>query len=106
MPKAKGDKPMSKAQLMSELAEKNKMTKKAVEDLFDSLYAIIQRELRSKGEITPLPGLVAFKKAIKKATPAKEGRNPRTGEPMMIKAKPQRTVAKASVRKGLKDMVA
>jgi nucleoid DNA-binding protein len=33
------------------------------------------------------------------------GRNPATGEPMMIKAKPARTVVKALALKSLKEMV-
>jgi len=96
---------MSKAELMSELADKNGLTKKAVEDLMNSLKDIIRRELNSKGEIAALPGLVVLKKATKKASKARMGRNPATGEAMQISAKPAKTVVRASLRKELKEMV-
>ena len=46
-----------------------------------------------------------IKRVEKKATPARQGKNPRTGEPMTIPAKPKRTVVKALALKGLKEMV-
>lgn len=104
-PKRNVTKAMSKAELMSELAAKTDLPKKTVEGLFDALYDIIRRELRAKGEIGALPGLVVLKKAQKKATKAREGRNPRTGEPVQIAAKPAKTVVRASLRKQLKEMV-
>ena len=41
----------------------------------------------------------------KKATPARQGRNPLTGEPITVKAKPARKVVKCRPLKGLKEMV-
>ena len=49
--------------------------------------------------------VAAPKKVVKPATPEHMGRNPQTGEPMMIKAKPKRVVAKALALKALKEMV-
>jgi nucleoid DNA-binding protein len=104
-PKQDASKPMSKAQLMTELATMNDMTKKAVEEFYDSISVVIRRELRSKGEIAILPGLVVLKKATRKASKARMGRNPATGEAMQISAKPAKTVVRASLRKALKEMV-
>jgi nucleoid DNA-binding protein len=42
---------------------------------------------------------------LKPKTPARQGRNPKTGEPMTIAAKPARTVVKAQALKSLKEMV-
>ena len=52
-----------------------------------------------------LPGLVKIMRKEIKASPAKEGRNPKTGETMMIAAKPKRTVVKVRALKKLKTMV-
>ncbi len=96
---------MTKSQYMAELASNNDMTKAAIEGVFATIEKIVRRELLSKGEISPLPGLVVFRKATKKATAARMGRNPQTGEAIQISAKPSKTVIKASLRKCLKDMV-
>ena len=40
-----------------------------------------------------------------KSPPPRQGKHPRTGEPMTIPAKPKRTVVKALALKGLKEMV-
>jgi len=55
--------------------------------------------------VVALPGLLKIKRVQKKATPARQGRNPATGEPMTIKAKPARVVVKAYPLKSLKEMV-
>jgi hypothetical protein len=55
--------------------------------------------------IFTLPGLLKVKRVEKPATKARQGRNPQTGEAIMIKAKPKRTVVKALPLKALKEMV-
>jgi nucleoid DNA-binding protein len=52
-----------------------------------------------------LPGLLKLTVSRKPATKAKEGRNPFTGETIMIKAKPARNVVRARVLKAVKDAV-
>ena len=52
-----------------------------------------------------VPGLLKIKRVEKPATKARQGRNPATGEPIMIKAKPKRTVVRALPLKALKEMV-
>ena len=46
------------------------------------------------GEAVYLPGFCNFKPAIAAAKPAKEGRNPQTGEPITISAKPAKKVVR------------
>lgn len=63
------------------------------------------KKAKQKDRVTVLPGALTVYKNRKKATKARDGINPFTGEPMRIKAKPARTVVKASVLKRLKESV-
>ena len=88
------------------LAEATGLRKKQVSQFFDELSKMIQQELSKKGPgVVTIPGLLKIKRVEKPATKARQGRNPQTGEPMMIKAKPKRTVVRALALKGLKEMV-
>ena len=58
---------------------------------------------RSAGVFT-LPGLAKFSVTAKKATRARKGINPFTGEETTFAAKPARRMVKVRVLKGLKDM--
>jgi nucleoid DNA-binding protein len=88
------------------LSEKTELTKKDIGKVFDELTAFIKAQLGKKGPgVFTVPGLLKIKRVEKKATPARQGKNPRTGEPMTIPAKPKRTVVKALALKGLKEMV-
>ena len=99
-------KPATKSATFQKLAEATNLTRKQVAAFFDELTALIKNELGKKGPgIFNLPGLVKIKRVEKPATKARPGKNPRTGEPMMIKAKPKRTVVKPLALKALKEMV-
>lgn len=102
-----GAKPMSKNELYGKLAEKTGLTKKQVSEVFDGMHELIKLSLTKKGgpEQFVLPGLLKLKVVKKPATKAKEGRNPFTGEPMVIKAKPARRAVKAYLLKPLKEMI-
>ena len=91
-------KPMSKAQLISEMAEKLGMTKKEVVTFFDLLTDTAFKETKKKGEFT-LPGLGKLVKVHRKA---RMGRNPATGEAIKI---PPKTVVKFRIAKACKDAV-
>ena len=99
-------KSMTKSALFQKLAEEANLTRKDVAAVFDALTALIKGELGKKGPgVLTLPGLVKLRRAHKPATKARPGRNPATGEPMTIKAKPARTVVSARPLKNLKEMV-
>ena len=99
-------KPQGKSQTYADLAEATGLSRKQVAEFFDALGELIKRELGKKGPgIFVLPGLLKIKRVVKPETKEREGKNPRTGEPMIIKAKPKRTVVKALCLKGLKEMV-
>ncbi len=99
-------KPATKSEILKTLAEKTGVAKKDVAALLDALGDYIRDQLGKKGpgQFT-IPGLVKLKKVEKKATKDRPGRNPATGETIIIKGKPARKVVKAYPLKVLKDWV-
>jgi nucleoid DNA-binding protein len=99
-------KPATKSATYQKMAEATGLTRKQVAAFFDELANLIKNELGKKGPgVFNVPGLLKIKRVEKPATKARQGRNPQTGEPMMIKAKPKRTVVRALALKALKEMV-
>ena len=102
------DSPVSEKQTQAQIiAYATLLEKKAVRNLFEALKNQIQRHLKNRGsgEIV-LPGLgIKVRRVTKKATKARKGVNPFTGQPMTIKAKPARKAARATALKALKDLV-
>ena len=103
---AAATKPLSKAEIVADLAEKSTLSKKVVGDVLDHLEALIGKSIGKKGSgIFALPGLLKIQVVEKKAVPAREGRNPATGEKIHIAAKPARKVVKVRALKKLKEMI-
>ncbi len=102
---AKG--PLSKSGLVQSLADKggDKLTRKDVRGLLESIAEIGQSELKKNG-IFVLPGLVRMVVVKKPATKERKGINPFTKEPTVFKAKPARKVIKARPVKAAKDAIA
>ena len=99
-------KPMTKAQLLSVIAEETGLTRKQITEVMDSLSGQIQRHIKKRGAGTfTLPGLLKIKTVRKPARKARKGINPFTGEEATFAAKPAHTVVKIQPLKGLKDMV-
>lgn len=69
-------------QLSAQLAERHKMTKKQTEEVLDGLVGLIRANLK-KGARIRVGGLGIFRVRNR---PARMGRNPKTGEPIQIKA--------------------
>jgi nucleoid DNA-binding protein len=105
---AKANRPMTKSAVFQALAEKTQLPRKKVAEVFDALAELIHHQIgkRGPGVFTLPAGLVKIKRTEKKATAARPGRNPQTGEAIMIAAKPKRTVVRALALKSLKQMVA
>ena len=97
---------MTKAQIMSELAERTGLSKKDVMNVFESLRELVKKELgrRGPGEFV-IPDLIKLKVKKVPARPAREGINPFTGERQMFKAKPASKKVRATALKKLKDLV-
>src|SRR5215510_9898958 len=96
----------TKSAMFQELASKTGLSKKQIGGVFDALTGFIHDQVGKKGPgVVTLPGLLKVKRVEKPATKARPGRNPMTGEEIMIPAKPKRTVVKALCLKALKEMV-
>ena len=95
---------LSKSELIQKLADENadKLTKKDVKSVLESLCNVGYKELKKNG-LFVLPGFAKFVVIKKPATKERQGINPFTKEPMTCKAKPARKVLKARPVKAAKD---
>lgn len=89
---------MTKAELVEEVAEKTELTKRDVTQIVDTLLDCIKGALQ-KGEKVQLIPFGSFEVRKRKA---REGRNPKTGEKLLIAA---RTVPAFHPGKDLRDSV-
>lgn len=100
-------KPLTKAQLVSTLAEKQGLPKATVAAFLDALAETAQAQLTKKGPGSfTLPGIAKFKAVDKPATPEREGINPFTKQKVTIAAKPASRKVRVSAVKALKDALA
>ncbi len=99
-------KPRTKSEIYKFIAEDTGLSKKQVTAVFDSLAALIKKDIGSRGPgVFTVPGLMKIVVQKKPATKARKGINPFTGEEMIFKAKPARKVVKVRPLKKLKEMV-
>lgn len=99
-------KAMTKSEIHAAIAEKTNLNKKDVAAVFDELSSLIERNLSKKGPgVFTVPGLMKITVQHKPATPERPGKNPFTGEDIIIQAKPAKNVVKIRPLKSLKDMV-
>lgn len=89
---------MNKTELIAAVAEKTELSKKDAEKAIKAFTDVVAEELK-KGEKIQLVGFGTFEVAER---PAREGRNPRTGETMPIAAS---KAPKFKAGKALKDML-
>lgn len=109
MPAAtKANKPLTKTELLNNIADDAGLSKKEVASVLDSLGEQIKKSLgrRGPGAFT-IPGLLKIEKKKVPARKAKRGvPNPfKPGELMDIKARPASSKVKVRPLKNLKDMV-
>jgi len=98
--------PFTKSELLTSIAGSTGLSRKDVGNVIDELANTISRHVKPKGPGEfKMPGLFKIKTIHKKATKARKGINPFTGEETMFKAKPARTVVKVVALKKLKEMV-
>ncbi len=104
--KAAKTKAMTKAEQFGKLAEQTGLSKKQVASVYEALFELAKKELGKKGPgLFIIPGMAKLKVVRKPATKQKQGVNPFTKEPMIIKAKPARNVIKIVPLKSLKESV-
>ena len=89
---------MNKTELVAAIAEKTELTKKDAESALKAFTDVVAEELK-KGEKIQLVGFGTFEVVDR---PAREGRNPKTGETMKIAAS---KAPKFKAGKALKDVV-
>ncbi len=100
-------KPMSKTEIISALVEASQLTKPQVVSFFDELTGLIAKNLGDDGPgVFTIPGLMKLQVVHKPATEEREGINPFTEEPTILKAKPASKQVKIKPVKALKDLVA
>ena len=99
-------KKMTKNGILNEIAVGTSLTRKQVAAVIDELESLIGRHIskRGVGEFT-LPGLLKVRAVKRPATKKRMGRNPATGEEIVISAKPATIRARVTALKRLKEMV-
>jgi nucleoid DNA-binding protein len=97
---------MTKTAILNEIATNTNLSRAQVTSVMDELESVIERHIRKRsvGEFT-LPGLLKIKAAKRPASKKRMGRNPATGEEIVIPAKPATTRVRVSALKKLKDMI-
>ena len=106
MAKDAAQKPPTKTEVFTNIAEATGLSKKDVGAVLESLNEEIAKSLGESGPGTfTIHGLCKIVVQRKPATPEREGINPFTGEKTTFKAKPARNVVKVRPLKKLKDMV-
>ncbi|EAQ77638.1 MULTISPECIES: HU family DNA-binding protein [Blastopirellula] len=101
-------KPLTKTELLNNIAEETGIAKKDVSIVLDSLQNQVKKSLGKTGAgAISLPGLIKIEKKKVPARPAKKGvPNPfKPGELMDVPAKPASVKVKIRALKNLKDMV-
>lgn len=99
-------KKLTKANLISEIQTalgENPPSKAWIESMLDAVAGVAHAHLKA-GEVVELPGLVRLKTLDKPAQPAKQKKNPFTGEMMNVAAKPATKKIKVAPVKALKAM--
>lgn len=101
---AKGKAP-TKSEIISNIADGTKLTRKQVSAVLESLSSEIGRAVSKRGVgVFTVPGLMKITVVEKPATKARKGINPFTKMEQVFKAKPARRVIKVRALKSLKDM--
>lgn len=89
---------MNKSDLVAAMAEKAEMSKKDTEKVLKAFEEVVTNELAENGKVQ-LVGFGTFE-VVERA--AREGRNPQTGDPMMIQAS---KAPRFKAGKALKDAI-
>jgi nucleoid DNA-binding protein len=99
-------KKLTKSGILNELAAGTGLARKQIGAVLDELESLISRHIskRGVGEFA-LPGLLKVRAVKRPATKKREGRNPATGEVIMIPAKPASIRVRVTALKRLKSMV-
>ena len=96
----------SRGDLVKTIAAGTELKPGKVKEVMEALTAIIAADLGKKGSGEfNFNGLVKLKTVNKPATKSRKGRNPFTGEEIMIKAKPASRKVRARALRGLNGLI-
>ena len=96
---------LRKGDLISNIADETKLSKRQVSDVLDALEDNIERSLRVRGaKQFQLGGLFRISAVKVKARKERQGRNIQSGEPIVIPAKPAHWDVKIKAFKKLRNM--
>ncbi|MBN1654069.1 MAG: HU family DNA-binding protein [Deltaproteobacteria bacterium] len=97
---------MSKAQIITEMAEKTGLSKKDIQNVFAQLLELIEREIgkRGPGEFV-IPDIIKMKVKQIAARKERKGIDPFTKEERTFPAKPASKKVRATPLKRLKDLI-
>ena len=96
----------SRGDVIRTIAEGTDLKPSKVREVFETLTAIIAADLSKKGSGEfNFNGLMKLKTVNKPATKARPGRNPFTGEDIMIKAKPASRKVRVRALRTLNGMI-
>jgi DNA-binding protein HU-beta len=105
MGKTPAPKPISKSEILNGLAERTGMSRKEVGTVVEALEELIKDNIQNGPGVFNLPGLLKIYVHTRPASKERMGRNPATGEEMVIKARPASKVVKARPLKKLKELI-
>jgi nucleoid DNA-binding protein len=94
----------TKSQIFKSIAETTQLTRKQVAAVLEALDGEVKKSLKSAGVFT-IPNLCKIVVRMRPATKAREGRNPATGETIMIPAKPASKTVRVRALKPLKEVI-
>lgn len=96
----------SRGDIVKQIATGTELKPRQVKDVFEALTALLAADLGKKGcgEFNFM-GLMKLRTVNKPATSARKGRNPFTGEEIMIKAKPASRKVRVRALRTLNGMI-
>jgi nucleoid DNA-binding protein len=95
----------TRGDVVKTVAEATELKTSKVREVFDVLTQVIAADLgKGVGEFN-FNGLMKLRTVKKPATPARKGRNPFTGEEIMIKAKPASRKVRVRALRNLNGMI-
>ena len=96
---------MTKATMLTHIAQETGLTRREVASVMSELEILIERHIKKRavGEFS-LPGLLKIRSVKRPATKKRMGRNPATGEEIVVPAKPATTRVRITALKRLKEM--
>jgi nucleoid DNA-binding protein len=98
-------KPLTKNQLIAEIADKQGISKSTVKGVLSDLAEMARKQLVSDAATFTIPGIVKLWAVKKPAQPARPGINPFTRQQITVAAKPASNKVKSSAVKALRAAV-